>query len=327
MNAHPTLVTGAAGFIGARLVEDLTQRGSPVVSVDEPAFFEEREEHAALDFGRIVATGELLEWLTEEHPPLAAIVHLGACTDTTELDEGYLRRVNLEYSQGLWRYCTEQGLPFVYASSAATYGDGSQGYDDDEGGMAELRPLNPYGQSKLDFDLWALERESQGSTPPSWSGWKFFNVYGFGERHKQRMSSVVLQAYDQILARGRVRLFESHHPDYEDGGQMRDFVYVGDVIDVLRYALERPIPRGIYNLGTGRARSFADLVRATFAALGRPVDIEYIPTPEDLRERYQYFTQAEMDKLRAQGYERPFTSLEDGVASYVARLESVRTRA
>ena len=186
--------------------------------------------------------------------------------------------------------------------------------------MEQLQPLNPYGQSKLDFDLWALDQERLAVQPPAWSGFKFFNVYGFGERHKQRMASVVLQAFDQIESSGRVKLFESHHPDYEHGGQMRDFVFVEDVIDVLLFALDSPLRRGIYNLGTGTARTFKDLVQATFAALGKESAIDFIPTPLDLRERYQYYTQAQMGKLREAGYTRPFTSLEEGVAQYVERL-------
>lgn len=318
------IVTGAAGFVGARVVEAANRRGLPVVSVDDPELFDRRPEHADLDFGRIVGRDDLLGWLATDRPALAGIVHMGACTDTTELDEDFLRRVNLEYSQGLWEHGAAAGVPLVYASSAATYGDGTLGYDDAEARMGELKPLNPYGQSKLDFDLWTLERERAGVAPPAWSGFKFFNVYGFGERHKGRMASVVLQAFDQIHERGRVRLFKSHHPDYADGGQMRDFVYVEDVVDVLFFALEKPLRRGIYNLGTGTARTFADLVKATFAALDAPVDIEFVPTPEDIRERYQYFTQANMAKLRAAGYTKPFTSLEDGVRDYVARLEAAR---
>ncbi|MEE8469409.1 MAG: ADP-glyceromanno-heptose 6-epimerase, partial [Planctomycetota bacterium] len=321
MKEHPVLVTGAAGFIGARTVEALGLRGTPVVSVDDLGLFDERPEHAGLDFGRRVGTSESIAWLNAERPELAGIIHLGACTDTTEMDEGFLRRVNLEYSQALWEHCASAGIPLIYASSAATYGDGSAGYDDDESRLSELQPLNPYGVSKLQFDQWALEREQAGVAPPAWSGWRFFNVYGFGERHKQRMASVVLQAYDQIRECGRVRLFQSHHPDYEDGGQQRDFVFVDDVVRVLLFALDTPVARGIFNLGTGEARTFADLVRATFAALKRPVDIEYVPTPEDIRERYQYFTQARMQKLRAAGYTTPFTTLEEGVAQYVRRLD------
>jgi len=320
----PLLVTGAAGFVGARVVEAANRRGRPVVSVDHLPFFDSRPEHRGLDFGRRVDRDELLAWLAAERPPLAGIVHLGACADTTETDLDLLRRVNLEYSQALWRHASEARVTLVYASSAATYGDGSRGYDDDEARMGELAPLNPYGRSKLDFDLWALGQERAGQAPPAWSGFKFFNVYGFGERHKGRMASVVLQAFDQIHQRGRVRLFQSHHPDYQDGGQMRDFVYVDDVVDVLFFALEKPLRRGIYNLGTGTARTFRDLARATFAALEVPESIEYVPTPEDIRERYQYFTQARMEKLRAAGYGEPFTTLEQGVRAYVERLSAVR---
>ena len=322
MTDSPLLITGAAGFIGARLVQACNEQGIDLISVDDPSMMGAREEHAGLDFGRVLHRDELLATLESERPQLRGIVHLGACTDTTEMDVEFLTRVNLDYSRGLWQFCTVMEVPLVYASSAATYGDGAQGYDDDEGAMASLQPLNPYGQSKLDFDLWALEQESLDLHPPHWSGFKFFNVYGFGERHKQRMASVVLQAFDQIRESGRVRLFQSHHPDYEDGGQMRDFIYVEDVVRVLLFALTHPIERGIYNLGTGTARSFKELAETTFKALEAPVQIDYVPTPEDLRERYQYFTEARMDRLRAAGYDAPFTSLEEGVADYVARLQS-----
>ena len=289
MTDSPLIITGAAGFIGARLVQACNAQGIDLISVDDPSMMGAREEHAGLDFGRVLHRDELLGTLESERPQLRGIVHLGACTDTTELDVEYLTRVNLDYSRSLWQFCTVMQVPLVYASSAATYGDGAQGYDDDEGAMASLKPLNPYGQSKLDFDLWALEQESLNVAPPHWSGFKFFNVYGFGERHKQRMASVVLQAFDQIR--------ES-------------------------FALTHPIERGIYNLGTGTARSFKELAEATFKAFDAEPQIDYVPTPEDLRERYQYFTEARMDRLRAAGFDAPFTSLEEGVADYVARLQS-----
>jgi ADP-L-glycero-D-manno-heptose 6-epimerase len=186
--------------------------------------------------------------------------------------------------------------------------------------MPKLKPLNPYGESKLEFDLWALEQERKGLKPPSWSGFKFFNVYGFGERHKGRMATVVLQAFDQIKKSGEVKLFRSHKEGIADGEQRRDFVYVGDVVDVLRFAMDSPIPRGIFNLGTGRARTFLDLVRAVFKELGVPEKIRFIDTPVELRARYQYLTEARMERLRAQGYERPFHSLEDGVAATIRDL-------
>jgi len=247
-------------------------------------------------------------------------VHLGACTDTREMDRNYLNRVNLQASQDLWRYCTRTGIPYIYASSAATYGDGALGYDDDEALIPALRPLNPYGQSKQDFDVWALAQEREGHHPPAWAGLKFFNVYGFGERHKGRMASVVLHAFDQVQTRGFVNLFKSHRDGIADGHQARDFVFVGDVVDTIAAMLDRPPSRGIFNLGSGTARTFLDLTRAVFAALDRPADIRFIDTPVDLREQYQYFTEARMTRLRDAGYARHSTDLETGVARYVARL-------
>lgn len=316
----PVVVTGAAGFIGSRFVASCGARGIPVVSVDRADYFTSRQEHRGVDFGRIVDTDALPAWLDAERPSLRGIVHLGACTDTTEMDLDFLRRVNLEYSQQLWRHATAAAIPLVYASSAATYGDGALGYDDDEALMPRLRPLNPYGDSKLQFDLWALDEARAGRAPAGWWGFKFFNVFGFGERHKGRMASVALHAFDQIRAGGSVRLFKSHRPDFADGHQVRDFVFVDDVVDVLHVALDGTLPRGIFNLGTGQARTFLDLARAVFAALQVPERIEFIDMPADLRERYQYFTEARMERLRAAGYRRPFTSLEDACRQYVARL-------
>lgn len=320
----PILVTGAAGFVGARFVERCNQRRIPVISVDAHGHFAERAEHRGIDFGTIIDRDVLIDRLTHSPPPMRGIVHMGACTDTTQYDVEFLRRVNLEYTQALWRFTTKQRVPFVYASSGATYGDGEHGYLDDEASMKDLVPLNPYGDSKLQFDLWALEEERHARTPPVWSGFKFFNVYGFGERHKKKMASVVVAAFDQILAHGRVRLFKSHREGIPDGHQSRDFVYVKDVVDVLFFALEKPLVRGIYNLGTGQARTFEDLARATFAALGKKPEIVYFDTPMELRERYQYFTQADMTKLRRAGYDKPFTSLEDGVREYVQHLLAAR---
>jgi ADP-L-glycero-D-manno-heptose 6-epimerase len=319
----PLLVTGAAGFIGWRFAESCRARGIPVVAVDARAHFRERPEHGAAP-ETIVDRDALFAWLAAERPALRGIVHLGACTDTTELDVALLDRLNVEYSRALWRFATEARVPFVYASSAATYGDGSHGYDDDEAAIAKLVPLNPYGESKQRFDLDALAAAARGEAPPAWSGFKFFNVYGFGERHKARMASVVLHAFDQIRASGRVRLFRSHRPEFADGEQKRDFVAVEDALDALHFALERPLARGIYNLGTGRARSFLDLAHATFAALGRAPEIEFVDTPAELRARYQYFTEARMEKLRGAGWKRPATSLEEGVARYVERLIASR---
>lgn len=322
----PILVTGAAGFIGARFVERCNHQRIEVLSVDAPAHFEDRAEHRGLKFGTIIDREKLLEWMETEtrrlgHPPFTAVVHLGACTDTMELDEAYLAKMNLDYTKAIWNFCVKHQVPLVYASSGATYGDGELGFDDDDALTPKLKPLNPYGESKRAFDEWALLREAAGETPPSWAGFKFFNVYGFGESHKGKMASLIVHAFHQIESTGGAKLFKSHKAGIADGEQSRDFVYVEDVVDVLFFALAKPIRRGIYNLGTGTARSFHDLVRATFRAMGKPEKIEFIPTPEALRARYQYFTRAKMDRLRAQGYTQPFTSLEDGVERYIRRLE------
>jgi ADP-L-glycero-D-manno-heptose 6-epimerase len=322
---RPILVTGAAGFIGARMVERLAAQGIPVISVDRLEHFATRIEHKGLNFGLKVDRDQLYDWLSTESPKIAAVIHLGACSKTTELDVDFLRRVNLEYSQHLWTYCTQNSIPFMYASSAATYGEGELGYSDDEALIAQLKPLNPYGESKRLFDLWVVEQEKRGQTPPTWSGYKFFNVYGWGERHKESMASVVLHAFDQIKRTGRVRLFESHRAEIPHGHQKRDFIFVDDVINVLEFARTKSVPRGIFNLGTGEARTFLDLAHAVFASLGQAPQIDFIPTPLALRERYQYFTEARMEHLRAAGYSRAFSSLESGVAAYLGRLKTSST--
>ena len=317
----PLLVTGAAGFVGSAFVASCAARGQSVISVDRAAYFTERTEHRGIPFGRIVDRDELFNWLETERPALSGIVHLGACANTMETDEAFLRRNNVEYSQKLWTHAAKTRIPFVYASSAATYGDGAEGYDDDESAISRLKPLNLYGWSKQHFDVWALEQEKQGSKPPAWSGFKFFNVYGLGERHKKGMASVVLHAYDQIQATSRMKLFRSHKAGIADGEQKRDFIWVGDVISVLHFALTRPLSRGLYNLGSGQARSFLDLSRAVFRSLGRTEAIDFIDTPIAIRDKYQYFTQARMDRLRAQGYTTPFTPLEDGISQYLKTLQ------
>jgi ADP-L-glycero-D-manno-heptose 6-epimerase len=319
----PVLVTGAAGFVGSRLFDALGARGRAVWAVDTRAHFAARPEHNPVDPSRIVDVAELMEWL-EAAPAVGAVVHLGACTDTRETDRAYLTRRNLEASQQLWRWSAAQRVPFIYASSAATYGDGRLGYDDDEARIPQLVPLNAYGDSKQQFDVWALDEERHGRVPAQWCGLKFFNVYGFGERHKGPMSSVVLQAFDQIRATGRLRLFRSHREGIADGHQARDFVFVDDVIDTLLALVDRPPVRGIFNLGSGRARTFLDLGRATFAAMGVPERIDFVDTPPDIRAHYQYFTEATMARLQATGAVRRTTSLEDGVRQYVASLEACR---
>jgi ADP-L-glycero-D-manno-heptose 6-epimerase len=324
MTQRSYIVTGAGGFIGARFVEAARRGDASVISVDQKAGGTAafgRDEHRGLDFGRTLEVDELEGFLEREPPKdLTAIVHLGACTDTMELDEAVHERLNVAYSKMLWNWCTKHRVPLVYASSAATYGAGEHGYDDDEASIPRLEPLNPYGWSKQRFDLWALAEERAGRAPPRWAGFKFFNVYGFGERHKGRMASVILHSFDQIRETGKVRLFKSHKDGFGDGEQKRDFVYVEDVVDVLAHAATSDLPRGIFNLGTGQARTFFDLARSTFRALEREPAIEFIDMPVALRERYQYFTEAKMERLRAAGYTKPFTSLEDGAARYVKRL-------
>ncbi len=330
--AERYIVTGAAGFIGARFVEAARKRGADVVSVDvdtaAESAFSSRPEHQGIDFGTTLDIDALEPWLAREAPEdITAVVHLGACSDTMELDESVHERLNVAYSKMLWSWCTKKRVPLVYASSAATYGDGASGYDDDESRLTTLEPLNPYGRSKQKVDLWVLDRERAGEAPPAWAGFKFFNVYGFGERHKGRMASVILHSSDQIQKVGKVKLFKSHKAGYGDGEQKRDFVFVDDVVDVLLHAASGAVKRGIYNLGTGQARTFADLARATFEALGKEPNIEFIDMPVELRERYQYFTEAKMQRLRAAGYTKPFTSLEDGAARYVTRLLAHAARA
>lgn len=316
------LVTGAAGFIGARFVENCRAQGSSeIISVDATSHFAERPEHAKIDYGKIVDMDALFGWLQNKRPPLSAVVHLGAITDTTATDVDALQKQNVEYSQKLWNYCSANGVPLVYASSAATYGAGELGYDDDESLIPELKPLNPYGESKREFDEWALGEEKRGNAPPAWSGWKFFNVYGYGEAHKGRMASVVLHAYQQLKSNGVIKLFKSHRQGIADGHQARDFVDVQDVVDVLRFAIDKPIKRGIMNLGTGKARTFLDLARAVCKAAGHDEAISFIDTPPAIRDQYQYFTEAKMDRLRALGYDKNFRSLESGVTDYVKRLE------
>lgn len=322
----PLMITGAAGFVGARIVESCNAKKIPVISVDRPEFFAARKEHAGLNFGEIVDLEKCSEWLeakTKElgHAPVRAIVHMGACTDTTEYDVAFLTRMNLEYTKTLWKFCAKTKIPLYYASSAATYGAGELGYDDNEATTEKLKPLNPYGESKRAFDEWALAEEKKGHCPPHWAGFKFFNVYGFGEGHKGKMASVIFHGYHQMKQTGLVKLFQSHKPGIAHGEQKRDFIFVGDIVNVIHFALSKPLARGVYNLGSGKARSFHDLAKATFQAAGIRENIEFIPMPEELRERYQYFTEATMGKLRAQGYTTPFTELEDGVRQYVERLK------
>lgn len=309
------LITGAAGFIGSCLVGNLNRKGqNDLILVDEFSQLDKIPNLEGKHYAIKVERDELFSWLETEQPVIDLVYHLGARTDTTEFDYAILERLNLEYSKDIWTYCSRHAIPLVYASSAATYGDGGKGYEDDHRLVNALEPLNPYGISKNEFDKWALQQQD---TPPHWYGLKFFNVYGPNEYHKGRMASVIFHAFNQIKEKRSVNLFRSHHPDYQDGRQLRDFIYVKDVIAVCQWLAEHLPTSGIYNLGTGKARSFEDLVLATFSALDMEPDIRFVDMPEDIRSRYQYFTEAEMDKLKTAGYEPPFHSLEEGIADYV----------
>jgi ADP-L-glycero-D-manno-heptose 6-epimerase len=253
-------------------------------------------------------------WFEKNPEQVSFVYHIGARTDTTEFNIDIFNELNLNYTKSIWKLCTVNTIPLVYASSAATYGLGEFGYDDDEKKIPLLKTLNPYGDSKNDFDKWAI---LQNEMPPKWIGFKFFNVYGPNEFHKARMASVIFHSYNQIKEKGFVKLFRSHNLNYTDGGQLRDFVYVKDLVDVLYFAYTSNLNNGIYNLGSGKARTFLDLATATFKALNKTVNIEYIDTPIDIRDKYQYFTEANMSKLVHKGYYKPFTSLEEGVTDYV----------
>lgn len=310
------VVTGAAGFIGSCMVSRLNQAGfyRDIIVVDD--FYKDYKDNNLRDkfIREWIHRDIYLKWVEQIPSYITAVIHLGARTDTTEKDKTIFDQLNVDYSQQIWRFCVKHRIPLIYASSAATYGVGEQGYSDEHALTEKLLPLNPYGDSKLEFDRWVLRQEE---TPPFWAGIRFFNVYGPNEYHKGRMASVVYHAFRQIRATGGMKLFRSHHPDFADGEQKRDFIYVKDVVEVLYYLLTEQPKSGIYNLGTGTARTFLDLTRATFAAMGREPAISFIDTPEDIRDTYQYFTEADMRKLRAVGYDKPFISLEEGIADYV----------
>jgi ADP-L-glycero-D-manno-heptose 6-epimerase len=309
------IVTGAAGFIGSCLISKLNQENfNYIIAVDQ---FDDPEKMKNLEGKKIqekVEREQFFNWLDQNYAEVEFIFHIGARTDTTEFDKAVFDKLNLNYSKEIWKRCVDYQIPLVYASSAATYGAGEQGYRDDESTLDQLKPLNPYGESKNEFDKWAL---AQDKKPFFWAGLKFFNVYGPNEYHKGRMASVIFHAYRQILQTGGMKLFRSHNPDYQDGEQMRDFVYVKDLVEVCYFLMRHRQNSGIYNLGSGKARTFLDLTRAVFEALGKEENISFVDTPEDIREKYQYFTEADMSKLKSIGYTKPFYSLEAGVSNYV----------
>jgi ADP-L-glycero-D-manno-heptose 6-epimerase len=326
LNNQLIVVTGAAGFIGSCMVGYLNEMGyENLILVDE---FDEDEKELNLHGKKYLVRVErenFFEWLDKEKPDVKFVFHLGARTDTTEFDYKIHQHLNVEYSKKIWDYCTVNSIPLVYASSAATYGGGEFGYSDEHAVIERLQPLNPYGISKNEFDKWALQ-QADGRThcPPFWAGLKFFNVYGPNEYHKARMASMIFHGFHQIKQNGFVKLFRSHKENFKDGEQLRDFIYVKDVIKICYWFCQwsmingqSPIPPGIYNIGTGKARSFNDLVKATFTALELEAAIKYIDMPEDIRDKYQYFTEAKMEKLKAAGYAEPLYTLEEGINDYV----------
>ncbi len=313
------LVTGGAGFIGSNIVAALSARGDDVVVCDRLGDDERWRNLARHEIADIILPEALPAWLSAHAAEVQAIIHMGAISSTTETDVDLIVASNIRLTLDLWHWCARAGKPLVYASSAATYGDGGAGFDDDAApaALAKLQPLNAYGWSKLLVDRRIVRLAAAGQKPPQWAGLKFFNVYGPNEYHKGTMKSVVAQNHARVAAGEAIRLFHSYRADYADGGQLRDFVYVRDCVDVVLWLLDNPGVSGLFNLGTGHARSWLDLASALFTAVGRPPNVKFIDMPETLRPKYQYFTEARMDRLRAAGYTRPFTSLEDGVADYV----------
>ena len=319
------IVTGGAGFIGSNIVAALEERGRvPIVvsdwlDIEDPSCDKARN----LEKRRLttaIPPEDLAAFLDDNKGKVEAIIHMGAISATTATDVDEIFENNFVLSLDLWRWCAENGARFLYASSAATYGGGEQGFEDDPSipALAGLRPLNAYGWSKHLFDRRVMRMVEEGAArPPQWAGFKFFNVFGPNEYHKGGMKSVVAHVFPAILAGEPAVLFKSHNPDYPDGGQTRDFIWVGDCVRVVMWFLDNPSVSGLYNVGTGKGRTFADLARAVFRALGREPRITYVPTPRAIRDKYQYFTEAGMERLRAAGYSSPFTSLEDGVAEYV----------
>ena len=309
------IVTGAAGFIGSYLIQRLNQENfNAIIAVDK---FDNAEKNKNLIGSKIkerVDRDHFLTWLDKNYETVEFIFHIGARTDTAEFDTTLLNKLNTQYTKDIWVRCCKYQIPLVYASSAATYGLGELGNNDDESQIPQLKPLNPYGQSKQDFDVWALKQKEK---PFFWAGLKFFNVYGPNEYHKNRMASVIWHAYNQISKTGKMKLFKSHNPKFKDGEQMSDFVFVKDVADVCLFFMHHRKNSGIYNLGSGKARTFVDLTKAVFRALNKPENIEFIDTPVDIRDKYQYFTEANMKKLKSIGYNKGFTSLEEGAKDYV----------
>lgn len=312
------VVTGAAGFIGSNFVNELISRGyKDIICVDLPGELENSIYYQHFDNKRFVPHHKLPEFIRKNHHFIQYIIHMGACSDTSNPNKQIYIEYNLEYSKTLWNQCVEFGLPLIYASSAATYGDGTLGYDDSHDIVSKLEPLNYYGWSKNEFDKFAL---SSNEKPFYWSGLKFFNVYGPNENHKNGMSSVVAKAFKDISKTKGTRLFRSHRKEYMDGYQTRDFIYVKDVCDVMIFMMENRPKSGIFNVGTGISRTFLDLAMGTFAAMKVTPKIDFVDTPANIRDKYQYFTEANINKLREIGYAREFYTLEEGIAEYIQQF-------
>ncbi|UCH15711.1 MAG: ADP-glyceromanno-heptose 6-epimerase [Bacteroidales bacterium] len=309
------IITGAAGFIGSNFISKLNDEGiKDIVIVDDFSNNLKNRNIEHKSFLCKIDREQFFKWFNENWRQVEFIAHIGARTDTAESDKKVFDRLNLGYSRMVWNYCVKYNIPLIYASSAATYGLGEHGFADDHELVERLKPLNLYGESKNEFDKWVLK---QKATPPYWTGIKFFNVYGPNEYHKGRMASVILHAYNQLSKTGRIKLFRSHNAGYKDGEQKRDFIYIKDILDALFFLMNNRKGSGIYNLGTGTARTFLDLAENIFKAAGKEKNIEFIDTPEDIREKYQYFTEAEMNKLRLAGYSKEFTPVESGIEEYV----------
>jgi ADP-L-glycero-D-manno-heptose 6-epimerase len=324
MSKQPTIVvTGTAGFIGSVMVQFLNEKGlTNLLLVDDFGVEEKRKNWEQKQYTKVIERQAFLDQLMNDEYEIDIIIHLGARTDTTEFNYAIHEELNVAYSKSLWQYATAKQIPLIYASSAATYGSGEQGYEDSHSILDQLVPLNPYGVSKNEFDKWAI---AQKQGPAAWTGLKFFNVYGPNEGHKARMASVIFHAFNQIKSTGVVKLFKSHRTEFKDGEQLRDFIYVKDLVAVIEWMMQAMLSNewntsknGLYNLGTGKARSFYDLAANTFIAQGLIPNIEFIDMPLDIRDKYQYFTEANMAKLRAAGYDKPFSTLEEGVQDYVA---------
>lgn len=315
------VVTGGAGFIGSNIAAAIEDRGLGAVVVSDHL----RDQDKWLNLAKralsdMILPERLFDFLGDNENGVKAVIHMGAISSTTEADVDLIFENNFRLTLDLWNWCTAHNVPFIYASSAATYGDGSHGFvdDGDMESLAKLRPLNPYGWSKHMFDRRVARLTANNeATPPQWVGLKFFNVYGPNEYHKGSMQSVASKVFRDVAAGKQSTLFESHHPDYQHGGQLRDFIWVGDCVDVVLWMIENPQVSGLFNCGTGKARSFLDMVTAVYAAMGKQADINFVPTPIEIRDRYQYFTEADMNRLKAAGYDKPFTSLEDGIGAYV----------